>query len=220
MLYKFLLWIIRGLIRIVNGKGHFEYHEDYNPDATYVVVAPHRSLLDPIIIAKALYPKQVAYIGKKELFSNKFMSWVFNSVNVIPVDRDKPGVSTIKNAVRVLKDGDKHVGIFPTGSRFSDEIKPGSGKIAKMGNVDLLPVTYQGPIKISGLFSRKKANRVKCRVGKPIALPDGKRLTKDDMKIVSQEIAESFAENDAQLDPEYTYDVEKMRAEYEARKAK
>lgn len=78
-----------------------------------------------------------------------------------------------------------------------------------MGKVNILPVAYQGPIHISGLFSRKRQNRVKFRVGKPIYLPAGKKLSKEELKEIDQQIGQAFQEIDREIDPNYHYDLEK-----------
>lgn len=220
MLYKTLLGIIAFIIRVVNGPTHYEYDEDFDPNKSYVVIGPHRSLLDPIFVAMALRPTQIAFIAKKDLLANKFLTWFFTNINIIPVDRDNPGPSTIKDAVRTLKEGNKYVGIFPTGSRYSDEIKPGAVSIAKMGKVELLPVNYQGPIDIKGIFSWKKEHRAKVRVGKPIQLPDVKRLSETDTKAVHQAMQDAFNENDRILDPDYHYDMAAAIAKRDAKRAK
>lgn len=217
MLYNFIVVVSRGIVRIINGKSHYEYDEAYEPNQHYLVVAPHRSLLDPIFIAFALYPNQVAFMAKDDLFKNKIMGWLLPKLNVFPVNRVKPGASTIKHAAKLLKAGDKNVGLFPTGSRFETQIKSGAASLAKMGKVDLLPVVYQGPIKIKDLFSRKKENRVGVRVGKPIILPETKRLSKEDLALVEGYIQQSFEENDKLLNPNYFYDIEAVIAERDAK---
>ncbi|WP_233569993.1 lysophospholipid acyltransferase family protein [Aerococcus agrisoli] len=220
MLYKILLGIIALIINVVNGPTRYEYDDDFDPSKTYLVIGPHRSLLDPIFVALALRPKQIAFIAKKELLANKFLTWFFTSINIIPVDRENPGPSTIKDAVRTLKEGDKYVGIFPTGSRYSDEIKPGAVSIAKMGKVELLPVNYQGPIEIKDIFSWKREDRAKVRVGKPIQIPDVKRLTEEDTLAVHQAIQDAFDANDRLIDPNYQYDMAAAIAKRDAKRAK
>lgn len=46
--------------------------------------------------------------------------------------------------------------MFPTGSRYSNDVKAGAGVIAKMASVPLVPAVYQGPLKMSGVFKRQK----------------------------------------------------------------
>ena len=51
-------------------------------------------------------------IAKKELFNIKPLGFILDKLNVIPINRDKPDVSTIKNILRAIKDG-YVLGIFP-----------------------------------------------------------------------------------------------------------
>ena len=220
MIYNILLTLVGWFIGIINGPTQIDVDEAFDSKANYLVVGPHRSILDPIFIALALRPKQVAFMAKKELLANKFLTWFFTTINVIPVDRENPSPSSIKEAVRTIKSGEKYVGLFPTGSRYTDEIKDGAVSMAKMGKAEILPVNYQGPIQIRDLFSWKKANRAKVRVGKPIQLPDVKRLTEEDNKAINQSIKEAFIENDRILDPNYHYDLAGAIAKRDAKKAK
>lgn len=219
MVYDILIRIIRIFLRLVNGKPHYEYDEAYNPDQRYLVVATHRSLMDPVLIGLALMPRQIAFMAKEELFAVPILGWLLPKINVFPVNRDQPGAATIKHAVKILKANDKHLGMFPTGSRYENKIKPGAVSLAKMGDAELLPIVYQGPLKFSGVFSHKPENRIKLRIGKPIQLPEQKRLSKEDMAAIEQQIALAFVATDQALDPDYHYDTDQARAERDARRA-
>lgn len=220
MLYSLLIRLVSGLLRLVNGKGHYEYHEDFDAEKTYMVVAPHRSWFDPVAVAIALYPKKVAFVAKEEVFSNALFSWLFNHLGVIPINRDKPQAKSIKAAVRVLKEGEKHLGIFPTGSRYSDEIKPGAVAIAKMAKTDILPVVFQGPMTLGQIFSRKPENRIQVRVGQTIPMPDVKRLSKEQSQALETAMKDAFTENDAILNPDYYYDLDAAKREHDERIAR
>ncbi|AMB98837.1 acyl-phosphate glycerol 3-phosphate acyltransferase [Aerococcus urinaehominis] len=207
-MYNFLIYLVKGLLFLVNGPTHFEYHPDYDANQQYLVISPHRTILDPPMIALALLPHKISYMAKKELFKPAFVAWLLKKVHVIPVDRQAPAMETLKTSVNVLKKTDRHLGIFPTGSRYSTKIKPGAVNLAKMGQVNLLPAVYQGPLEISGLFSWKQANRARVRIGKPIILPDKKRLTKTEISDLEAQIAQAFVETDKALNPDYHYDME------------
>lgn len=218
MFYEVLIRIVKFIVRVVNGPIHFEYHPDYDPTKRYLVVSPHRSLLDPVMIGFGVMPKQIAFMAKEELFEHKLLGWLLPKINVFPVNRDKPSAATLKMAARILKDNDKHLGMFPTGSRYETAIKPGAATLAKMGNADILPVVYQGPIKLKDLFSWKKANRVNIRVGQPIALPDKKRLDKADYDELEKQIGQALIETDRALNPDFFYDIDKAIAERDAKR--
>lgn len=50
-----------------------------------------------------------------------------------PVDRENPGTKPLKHAVKMLKESDKSMIMFPSGSRHSAEMKGGVAVIAKNG---------------------------------------------------------------------------------------
>lgn len=49
------------------------------------------------MLGTAIYPNQIHYMAKKELFNNKWFGKFLSSLNAFPVDRENPGPSTLKN---------------------------------------------------------------------------------------------------------------------------
>lgn len=146
----FLLWIFNGTID-VQGKEHLP------EDDTYVLIAPHRSLLDPVFIVIAAAPREFTVMAKAELFENALFGWFIRKLNAFPVDRENPGPSAIKTPVKALKNTDKSFLIFPSGTRHSTDLKGGAVTIAKMSKKPIVPAYYDGPLTFKELFLRKKA---------------------------------------------------------------
>ena len=139
-------------------------------DSKYVVTCTHESYNEVIMLGMALYPNQIHYMAKKELFKNKWIGKFLTSLNAFPVDRENPGPSTLKRPINLLKDN-KTVGIFPTGSRTSQEgapLKRGASTIAMLSKSPILPVAYVGPTKIHGLLT----GQAYINIGKPIDIND------------------------------------------------
>ncbi|HGZ5385778.1 TPA: lysophospholipid acyltransferase family protein [Staphylococcus aureus] len=139
-------------------------------DSKYVVTCTHESYNEVIMLGMALYPNQIHYMAKKELFKNKWIGKFLTSLNAFPVDRENPGPSTLKRPINLLKDN-KTVGIFPTGSRTSQEgapLKRGASTIAMLSKSPILPVAYVGPTKIQGLLT----GQAYINIGKPIDIND------------------------------------------------
>ena len=63
------------------------------------------------------------FLARKTLFDFAPFGWLFHSLDAIPIDRDGIGLSSLKESLRRLKQGEI-VAIFPEGRRTSD------GKIA------------------------------------------------------------------------------------------
>jgi 1-acyl-sn-glycerol-3-phosphate acyltransferase len=205
MFYAFLRNLVASLLYIFNGKA--EYHNvDKIPDPSenYILVAPHRTLWDPVYLAFAARPKQFIFMAKKELFKNKLFAWWIKKCGAFPVDRDHPGPSAIKTPVKALKDSDKSLIMFPSGSRHSDDLKGGVVVIAKMAKVPIIPAVYQGPLTFKDLLKRKK---VKLNFGDPIDLSDIPKTNEAGILEATRRMDEAFKKLDYDLDPDYVYEA-------------
>ena len=80
-----------------------------------IVTCNHLGKADVLVVG-ALYPDRTVFLSKIEWYNNKFFGWLLKQLGSIPLDRDKPSISTIKEALKVLKDN-KRLGIFPEGRR-------------------------------------------------------------------------------------------------------
>ena len=85
-------------------------------------------------------------LAKKELFEKKIASKILKSFNGIPIDRENPGINSIIQVTRALKNGCK-VGIFPEGyihqKRKLQHFRPGVFKIAQKANVPIVVCTVR-----------------------------------------------------------------------------
>lgn len=132
-----------------------------------IVIANHQSNLDPILIANYFWRRMI-YMAKKELMGNKFTKWfIGKKLGAIPVNRKSVDVSTIKEALRTLKE-EKTLVIFPEGTRreeaFSDDIKNGASMFAIKTGAPIIPMFY---VKKPALFRYNK-----LIVGDPIYLDE------------------------------------------------
>jgi len=202
MFFKTVVIIVRFLVRILNGKTEIQNKEYIPKDTVFILAAPHRSLLDPIFISFGVYPLTFSSMAKQELFKGKFVTWVLTHMNAFPVNRENPGPSALKQPVSILKEGKTNLLIFPTGSRHSAEIKGGTSSIAKLANVPILPVVYQGPLTFKDLLKRKKAT---VRFGKPIYLPKEKRISRDELAAYDELLGTTFRQLDQEIDPNFVY---------------
>ena len=118
---------------------------------------------------------------------NKFFNWLFTQLNFVPVDRENPGPSVLRDPVRLLKEGKKSFMLFPTGSRYSDDIKSGAVIIARLSRKNIVPVVYDGPKTVKDIFKRQK---MIVRFGSPIQVDPKK--DKELEKKYNQDIREAF----------------------------
>lgn len=136
---------------------HVTGREHIPQEGGVVLACNHISWLDVILLAFVVQPRPIHYMAKKELFQRKGVAWFLRSLHAFPVDRQKPGPSALKIPLAMLQSGEV-VGIFPTGTRTSEDatLKQGAVTIAMRAKAPLVVAVYQGPrsLKFSYLFHR------------------------------------------------------------------
>ena len=135
-----------------------------------LVVSNHESFLDPPLIG-SLYQDEMCYLARKTLFRGGF-KWLYSQWNAIPVDQDKPDMSSLKTIIRLLKEGNR-VLVFPEGARTLDgtlgEAQPGVGLIAVKAGVPIQPIRIRGARDVLPRGSaRISLKRIEVHVGEPI----------------------------------------------------
>ncbi|HLR88874.1 MAG TPA: 1-acyl-sn-glycerol-3-phosphate acyltransferase [Atopostipes sp.] len=198
MFYNFVFNLIKFLLLILNGKTKVEGKENLPTDEKFVLVAPHRTYLDPVYIAVMSYPFKFSFMAKQELFKVPVLGWIIRNLNAFPVNRDKPGVSAIKTPVNYLKNNELNVMVFPSGSRHSTELKGGAVTIARLGKSKIVPAVYSGPLTMKDLLMRKKAI---VRFGQPFEIKRKIDGVEDINQYYSAKIQQAFAELDETIDP-------------------
>jgi len=201
MFYRFLRGVVCTILYLVNGRARY-VNQDNLPEGPYVLVGPHRTWFDPVYFAMAAYPRKFSFMAKEELFQNPIFRWLLKHVNGFPVNRDHPGPSAIKTPVRILRQGDLSLIMFPSGSRHSNELKGGAAVIAKMAGVPLVPAVYQGPLTFKQLFTRKP---VTIAFGKPIAIDRKLKLNEEGQAQIEQQMQAAFDQLDREIDPTFHY---------------
>lgn len=197
MFYNFVFNLLKFLLLLLNGKTTVEGKENLPTDEKFVLVAPHRTYLDPVYIAIMSYPFKFSFMAKQELFKIPILGWIIRNLNAFPVNRDKPSVSAIKTPVNYLKNNELNVMVFPSGSRHSTELKGGAVTIARLGKSKIVPAVYSGPLTIKDLLLRKKAI---VRFGKPFEVKRKIDGVEDINQYYSSKIQEAFDELDETID--------------------
>lgn len=205
MFYSFLLRLVNFLLFVLNGRTKF-YNLDRLPDQSenYILVAPHRMAWEPVWFAYGTRPKQFIFMAKKELFKNPLAAWWLRKCGAFPVDRDKPDPKVLKYAMKMLKESDKSLIMFPSGTRHSSEMKGGVTVIAKIAKVRLVPVVYQGPLDMRGVFKRQKVN---VNYGEPIDISDIKKANAEGIAEVNRRMEEAFEKLDKEINPAFHYEA-------------
>lgn len=142
------------------------------PTEPFLIVCNHYSYYDPTIISLTVQ-RPVAYLAKKELFDESAFGKLITFLGAIPINREKPGPSSIKRIKEVLKAG-WPVGIFIEGTRNKSretlsKLESGAAFIAKLGGgLTVLPLGIRGGNQVFG--------PLEVRVGTPIKFDPSKSL--------------------------------------------
>jgi 1-acyl-sn-glycerol-3-phosphate acyltransferase len=150
----------------------------------YVVAPSHRSLMD-IFFAPYITPRRVRFMAKEELFKNRVLAWLFETLGGFPVARGSADRTALRAAQDALQRGEPVV-IFPEGTRgHGSELGPlynGAAYLAARLHVPLLPVGIGGSEKImpSGA-AVPRPRKVAIVVGEPLLppAPDGRVRRRD-----------------------------------------
>lgn len=146
-----------------------------------LIASNHQSFLDPPLVGN-LYNTEMVFLARKTLFVGYF-KWLYPRLNAIPVDQDRPDMSSLKTIIRKLKEGHR-VLVFPEGARTLDgeigEAAPGIGLIAVKSGAVIQPVRISGAREALPRGSgRIRFARITVSVGPPI------RLTEEERKAAS-----------------------------------
>ena len=204
MFFSFARFIVRILAWLLNGRINVE-NKSALPEGTYVLVGPHRTWWDPIFFALAASPRKFTFMAKEELFKNPILRFILKHANAFPVNRQNPGPSAIKTPVKALRSKDLSLIMFPTGSRYSSELKGGAVVIAKMARVPLVPAVYQGPLKFSAVLKRKK---ITIRFGEPIPIDPKLKLNDENLTMIGDQMQAAFDQIDHDINPDFKYEID------------
>ena len=191
---RYILYLLlRLLFRIEIKNRH------YIPEKGGVIIASnHTSYLDPPVLAASL-KRRPTFIAKASLYKIPIVGFIIRTYS-IGVKRDKPGSSTIKKALKVLKSGGALV-IFPEGGRSKEgklmEFKRGVGLLAALGHVPVIPAYIKGTHRALPVGAKLiRMEKIKVVFGRPIIRRSGEddltyedRVTKeifDEIKRLSQ----------------------------------
>jgi 1-acyl-sn-glycerol-3-phosphate acyltransferase len=169
--YRFAVYVsqpvVRGLYRLrVRGLEHVP------PSGGYVVAANHTSNLDPWPLGIALWPRQLHYMAKSELWwpgLRTLLRWS----GAFPVRRGEGDLEAIETAVRMCREG-RVMAMFPEGTRrrkglrkkHQARVHTGTARIALSAGVPLVPAAIGGMTRLSRL------GRLEVVFGPPIDVSD------------------------------------------------
>ena len=188
-LYTFIVWVLYFIVSKVLFFVKIEGRENIPKNRNCVLMGNHQCILDPLMLALCVPDREIHFMGKKELWNNKVLGWVFTKVHGFPVDRGNMDMGAIRTAMNVLKGGET-LGIFPEGTRsktgYMLPLLSGASMLALRSGCEVIPVYIDGRYR---LF-----HRITVRVGHAVQMDDLRagRVTKESCDALTGRIEESF----------------------------
>lgn len=156
-MYKLVANIVKVILKLMGSKARVYGEENLPKEGGYIIACTHTGYVDILNLGVAMYPQEIHFMAKKQLFEMKGLGWLIERLNAFPVDRDNPGPSVIKIPSQLLKEG-KVVGIFPSGTRNAEgsDLKQGAITIAQLAKAQIVPAAYVGARNAGDVMKRGK----------------------------------------------------------------
>ena len=185
-MYKLAANIVKVFLMMNGSKAKVYGQENLPAEGGYVIACTHNGYVDILNLGVSIYPREIHFMAKKQLFDMKGLGWLIKRLNAFPVDRENPGPSVIKIPRQLIKQGEV-VGIFPSGTRSSEntDLKAGAITIAQLAKAQIVPAAYIGPRNIQGVLKRQKGYLI---YGKPFTVESGKEAREESMQHLEQEL--------------------------------
>lgn len=186
MLYNIGYHVVNVLLKLNGAKAKVFGRENLPQEGGYIVACTHNGYVDILNLGLSIYPRQIHFMAKKQLFEIKVLGPLITKLNAFPVDRENPGPSVIKIPRQLIKEG-KIVGIFPSGTRSNEnkELKQGAVTIAQLTKAKIVPAAYVGPKNIKEVLKRKKGYLI---YGEPFTVESGKEAREEATHFLEQEL--------------------------------
>lgn len=166
-------------------------------DGPVLIASNHESYLDPPLVGIG-YDKAVHYLARKTLFRG-FGAWLYPRLNAVPVDQDRPDMTSLKTIIKLLRQNQQVV-VFPEGARTLDgELQPaeaGTGLIVAKSKAVVQPVRIFGARDaLPRGSSRMRFCPITLVVGDPITFTpeELKAKGRDEYQKISDKIMEEIS---------------------------
>ncbi|MGY8689194.1 MAG: lysophospholipid acyltransferase family protein, partial [Verrucomicrobiales bacterium] len=171
---KPLYWLAHSLAKF-SAKVFYNY-EVIHPERLIehgpcLIASNHESFLDPPYVSIA-FKRSIYFLARKTLFDNPLFGGAIRRLNAVPVDQDRPDMSSLKRIIKILRSGER-VLIFPEGERtLTGNFGPaerGVGLVIAKSQAPVLPVRIFGAYEA---FPRgatvPKLGKITVVVGEPL----------------------------------------------------
>jgi 1-acyl-sn-glycerol-3-phosphate acyltransferase len=162
-----------------------------------ILVTNHISSLEVPLLFVHLQPRKMIGLAKIETWNNKFMGWLFDLWEAIPVRRGEADLEAIRCCLDVLKAGDI-LAVAPEGTRSYNgrllHAQPGIVLIALHSGAPILPMAHWGGEAFGANLKRLKRTDFHVRVGKLFYLDaNGEKVNGEIRQVMVDEIMSQVA---------------------------
>lgn len=131
----------------------------------YIVSPNHTHWLDIPLVGVAL-PKRMYSFAKKELFERRIFALILKSLGGIPVNREKPEITSIRLSREILQKGYPLL-LFPEGTRSrTGELLKGKRGAIYFSTIAKVPIVPVGIVGLGRRFIHVKRTRLAVYFGK------------------------------------------------------
>lgn len=168
-----------------------EGRENVPKDRNCILMGNHQCLLDPVTLALCVPDREIHFMGKKELFENKALGWIFRQVHGFPVDRGNMDMGAIRTAMGVLQRG-RNAGHFS--GRNAQQDRPYAAAFGRASLLALKSGCDVVPIYIEGSY--KPFHRMIVHVGRPVEMTDLRagRMNRETCDELTRRMVAEFAQ--------------------------
>lgn len=170
-MFYWFAWIILRVFLTLFCRYRIEGLENVPRKGGVILIANHRTMMDPIVIGCSIHFRRTYFMAKEELFRFKPFGFIISSLGAFPVKRHKVDRNALRIAEGLLRDG-KLLLIFGEGTRNRDlskvigELHSGFVYLKEKTGVPVVPVYTFNTYQIFKRFLRWP--KITVKFGKPI----------------------------------------------------
>ena len=153
--YRFVLKLVVPVIMaILQMRVHTSGLEKTPKDGRFLLVCNHINDLDPVTLLRYFSKSQLSFITKRENMSMFLVGKLMHKILCQPINRenDREALKTILNCIRLIKEDEVSIAVFPEGYTSLDgklhKFRHGVFKIATKTKVPIVVCTLQNTNKV------------------------------------------------------------------------
>jgi 1-acyl-sn-glycerol-3-phosphate acyltransferase len=162
-----------------------------------ILAGNHIGSIEVPLMVAFLQPRKIIGLAKVETWDSKFMGWLFDLWDAIPVRRGEADLDAIRGCLEVLKNGG-FLAIAPEGTRSRNgqllRGQPGIALLALRAGVPILPIAHWGGENFGSNLKKFKRTDFHFRVGRPFTLDvTGEKVNSQVRQVIADEIMSQIA---------------------------